>query len=163
MAGADLVVVLADFRRARRFVENQAAQRQRAIRRDDAENRLGDRDERGAQVHAAQRRVEAMQVAPILDELAADHGLEQLLLAAEVAVDRFFGDAGAARHRVDARAAIAVLQEVLGRDVEHLLLFGLRLEPAFVEDAHEARHAARAGTALTGLATADSFLAIGID
>src|SRR5687768_15600922 len=102
-----------------------------------------------------------MQVAPIFDQLAADHGLEQLLLTAEVAVNRFFGDTGAAGHRVDARAAIAVLEEILRCNVEHLLLFGLRLEPAFVENTHEARHAARAGA--TGLTTAHSFLAIGID
>src|SRR5690606_8630312 len=52
------------------------------------------------------------------------HRLEQLLLAAEVAVDRLFRDAGLARHLVDAGALIAVLEEVLRRDVEHLLLLG---------------------------------------
>src|SRR5262245_16852969 len=102
-----------------------------------------------------------MQITSVLDELAADDGFEQLLLAAEVAVDRFLRDARAARHRVDARAAIPVLQEVLGGDVEHFLLFGLRLQAAFVEHSHEARNATQARWAL--LATADRFLAIGID
>ncbi len=144
LRGADLVVVLADLGRARRLVENEPAQRLCAVRRDDAENRLGDHHERGAQLHAAQRRVEPMQAAAVLDELAADDGLEQLLLAAEVAVDRLLRDTRAARHRVDARAAVTVLEKVLRRDVEHLLLLGLRLEAAFVEHAHEARDAAQA-------------------
>jgi len=66
--------------------------------------------------------------------LAPDDGFEELLLAAEIAVDRFLRDTGAARHRVDARTAVTVLQEILGCDVEHLLFLGLRLQAAFIDD-----------------------------
>src|SRR4026209_1948053 len=104
-----------------------------------------------------------MQIAPVLDELAAYDGFEKLLLAAEIAVDRFLRDTGAARHRVDARASISVLQKILGCDVEHFLLFGFRLRAAFAGHSHGARHAAQAGGALPAVASADSFLAVGID
>ncbi len=125
-ARADLVVVLANVRGACGLFEDQAAQCERAFRGDQRQRGLHDHDESRAQVERLQDRIEVIERAPVFDELAADDCFEQLLLAAEVAVDRLLRDARAARHGVDARALVAVLEEVCRRDVEHFLLFRLR-------------------------------------
>ena len=49
--------------------------------------------------------LEELQALLVFREALGDDGLEQLPLAAEVAIDGFLGDARITRHRVDAGAA----------------------------------------------------------
>ena len=56
--------------------------------------------------------------------LGADDRREQLVLAGEVGVERGLGDAGLARDRIHAGAAVALLPEDAARRLQHLLGLG---------------------------------------
>ena len=68
----------------------------------------------------------------------AEHGFDQLVLAAEVAVEADLGDPGARRELVDARAH-AVAVEDLGRGAQELLAGALDVDGLALRDRHADR------------------------
>src|SRR4029079_6726445 len=73
---SDRIVWLTDVGGTARLVEDQAPQRERPVRRCDLEDRLGNVDQRLAQIHRLFRRQCAAYARLVLRELAANHGLE---------------------------------------------------------------------------------------
>ncbi len=90
---SDLVIVFPDVGRADAFVKDEASQCQRTIAAHGKEHRLHGRPQGLVQRHRLVLDHKEFELFLILRQLLRDHCLEKVLLAAEIPIDGFLGNA----------------------------------------------------------------------